>query len=82
MRTQSEDLNITSGSSLTPQFTKWSQWSRCEDCLQLRIKKCVDAKCKGSTIYEERPCNKKRCKRKVRQKEKFQVVQLKQVWKQ
>jgi hypothetical protein len=57
-------------------FTPWSQWSRCVDCLQRRMKKCVSPKCEDSRIYEEKPCGKKRCKRKARQKNQFRVVHL------
>lgn len=80
MRLRSESLNFTDSEISATPFTKWSQWSRCQDCFQLRIKQCVGVKCKDSKIYEERPCEKKRCKRKTRQKENFRIVQLKQVW--
>jgi hypothetical protein len=60
-------------------FTPWSQWSRCVDCLQRRMKKCVSPKCEDSRIYEEKPCGKKRCKRKARQKNQFRVVHLDEV---
>lgn len=62
-----EDLPQGNSSSyLLPLFTKWSPWSRCEDCLQRRMKKCISPKCKQSKMYEKRPCSKKRCKRKLR----------------
>lgn len=61
-------------------YSKWSQWSRCEHCYQVRLKECLVAKCKHSKVYEERPCDKKRCKRKARQKPKFNIVHLNQVW--
>lgn len=46
-----------------PLFSKWSPWSRCEDCKQRRMKKCISPKCKHSRLYEERPCPRPRCKR-------------------
>lgn len=74
-------LNITEDGdhNATASFTKWSAWTRCENCYQMRMKICLEAKCRNSRIYEERPCDKKRCKRKARQKAKFNVVHLYQV---
>ncbi|XP_072383641.1 plasminogen [Diabrotica undecimpunctata] len=60
----------------TQEYSDWSFWSRCSHCLQRRMKECISPACDGSRIYEERPCNKKRCKRKNKQKEKFQIVHL------
>lgn len=81
VRHQTEDLfNITQENTLrNTSYTKWSQWSRCENCYQVRMKECLVAKCKHSKIYEERRCDKKRCKRKARQKLKFNIVHLNQV---
>lgn len=72
--------NITQESTLrNSSYTKWSVWSRCENCYRVRMKECLVPKCKHSKIYEERPCDKKRCKRKGRQKPKFNIVHLNQV---
>ncbi|KAJ8935047.1 hypothetical protein NQ318_004508 [Aromia moschata] len=57
-------------------FTRWSSWSRCIDCFQRRMKTCISYKCHGSRMYEERPCDKRRCKRKSRQKSEFHIVHL------
>ncbi|XP_018318913.1 coagulation factor X [Agrilus planipennis] len=51
-----------------PLYSKWSSWSRCEKCIQRRIKDCISPKCSTSRIYEERVCKRKRCKRKSRHK--------------
>ncbi|KAF5273572.1 hypothetical protein FQR65_LT04570 [Abscondita terminalis] len=61
-----------------PLYTKWSHWSRCEDCLQRRMKKCISSKCKNSKMYEERPCPRPRCKRRRRGRfdDDFKVVHL------
>lgn len=75
-------LNITEdiiSSSRNSSYSKWSQWSRCEHCYQVRLKECLVAKCRHSKVYEERLCDKKRCKRKARQKPKFNIVHLNQV---
>ncbi|CAH2000051.1 unnamed protein product [Acanthoscelides obtectus] len=48
----------------------------CMNCFQRRMKLCISDSCQGSRMYEERPCRKKRCKRKSRQKESFHVVHL------
>uniref|UniRef100_A0A1Y1KKA9 limulus clotting factor C n=2 Tax=Photinus pyralis TaxID=7054 RepID=A0A1Y1KKA9_PHOPY len=58
--------NHAAGSPKNPLFTKWSPWSRCEDCLQRRMKKCISPKCKQSKLYEERPCPRRRCQRRRR----------------
>lgn len=75
-------LNITE-ENISPlrnsSYTKWSHWSRCENCYQVRMKECLVAKCKHSKTYEERPCDKKRCRRKARQKPKFNIVHIDQV---
>ncbi|XP_074040569.1 plasminogen isoform X1 [Leptinotarsa decemlineata] len=60
----------------TLDYTDWSSWTRCTDCIQRRTKHCISRHCFGSTMYEERPCNKKRCKRKAKQKDKFHIVHL------
>ncbi|XP_060517694.1 plasminogen-like [Cylas formicarius] len=57
-------------------YSDWSKWSRCHDCLQRRIKNCVNPSCHNSRLFEERECHKKRCKRKVRKKIEFHVVHL------
>lgn len=78
LRHQVNDLlNITEeGIRNSSSYTKWSQWSRCEHCYQVRMKECLVEKCKHSKVYEERPCDKKRCRRKARQKPKFNIVHL------
>ncbi|KAJ8975917.1 hypothetical protein NQ317_007760 [Molorchus minor] len=58
------------------EFTNWSTWSRCMDCIQRRMRLCISNKCQGSRIYEEKPCDKRRCKRKSRQKDEFHIVHL------
>ncbi|KAJ8958387.1 hypothetical protein NQ314_006409 [Rhamnusium bicolor] len=57
-------------------YTEWSPWSRCIDCFQRRMKECISYKCQGSRMYEERPCAKRRCKRKSKQKKEFHIVHL------
>ncbi|CAH1105846.1 unnamed protein product [Psylliodes chrysocephalus] len=69
-------LNHSKHKDSTPEYTDWSFWSRCSNCLQRRMKECINYSCRGSRIYEERSCNKKRCKRKSRQKDHFQIVHL------
>lgn len=63
----------------TEAYSGWSPWSRCQNCIQRRMKICTSETCGDSRIYEERPCNKKRCKRKNRNREKFHVVHLNKV---
>lgn len=46
-------------------YSNWSPWSRCEDCLQTRMKKCISPKCKYTRYLEEKSCSKKRCVRKT-----------------
>ncbi|CAG9814512.1 unnamed protein product [Phaedon cochleariae] len=57
-------------------FSEWTSWSRCQDCIQRRMKVCISIACYGSRMYEERPCQKKRCKRKRKMKETFNIVHL------
>ncbi|CAH2000048.1 unnamed protein product [Acanthoscelides obtectus] len=66
-------------SNKTEEYTDWTPWSRCMNCFQRRMKLCISDSCQGSRMYEERPCRKKRCKRKSRQKESFHVVHLNEV---
>ncbi|KAK5645620.1 hypothetical protein RI129_004084 [Pyrocoelia pectoralis] len=68
IRNEITNINQDERIGKNPLFTKWSPWSRCEDCLQRRMKKCISPKCKQSKMYEERPCPKKRCKRRRRGK--------------
>nr|CAH7721651.1 unnamed protein product [Callosobruchus chinensis] len=46
------------------------------NCFQRRMKMCISDSCQGSRMFEERPCRKKRCKRKSRHKESFHVVHI------
>lgn len=66
--------NVTSGS----RYSKWTKWSRCIDCLQRRMKSCIDPSCHNSRMYEERECHKKRCSRKRRKliSTEFNIVHL------
>lgn len=57
-------------------YSKWSAWSRCVNCYQRRMKKCLSLNCFDSRIYEERPCPKKRCRRKFRHQHKAHIIHL------
>lgn len=73
-------LNVTTElSKSTETYSEWSPWSRCQECIQRRMRICTNHTCGDSRIYEERPCKKKRCKRKARNKEKFHIVHLNEV---
>nr|XP_022909959.1 plasminogen [Onthophagus taurus] len=45
-------------------YWNWSPWTRCENCMQSRFKKCKNKSCDGKKIFEEKFCKKKRCTRK------------------
>lgn len=66
-------------STTTETYSNWSPWSRCQNCIHRRMKICTSDSCGDSRVYEERPCSKKRCKRKDRNKEKFHVVHFNKV---
>ncbi|CAH1130522.1 unnamed protein product [Ceutorhynchus assimilis] len=70
------NLDGNNKTSLDDQYTIWSKWSRCIDCLQRRIKTCISPSCHNSRMYEERECHKKRCRRKKKKKISFHVVHL------
>lgn len=56
------DLDVRNSTTLI--YSNWSPWSRCEDCLQTRMKKCISPKCRDNRYLEEKSCTKKRCVRK------------------
>ncbi|XP_050302769.1 acrosin [Anthonomus grandis grandis] len=61
----SQNLNYGANrTSADQRYTEWSEWSRCVDCLQRRIKSCISPNCHNSRLFEERECHKKRCRRK------------------
>lgn len=62
--------------NISGEYSDWTFWSRCTKCLQRRMKECLREGCEGHRIYEERPCDKKRCKRKFRQRDDFKIVHL------
>ncbi|XP_063917963.1 vitamin K-dependent protein C [Zophobas morio] len=71
-----EDTFPATSTNQTKLYTPWSPWTRCMDCVQRRVKTCVSPQCEDSRIYEEKPCGKKRCRRKARQKSQFNIVHL------
>ncbi|XP_017778876.1 PREDICTED: kallikrein-14 isoform X2 [Nicrophorus vespilloides] len=44
-------------------YSKWTKWSKCDNCWQNRVKTCISPKCRESRMTEERPCDRKRCLR-------------------
>ncbi|XP_066157891.1 uncharacterized protein [Euwallacea fornicatus] len=71
-----DTLHFTNMTHTPPSYSEWTKWSRCQDCLQRRMKICLNDHCE-SRMYEERECHKKRCKRKRRKTiSSFNVVHL------
>ncbi|CAG9864734.1 unnamed protein product [Phyllotreta striolata] len=76
-RSRNSSIDIHRSLDIQPKYTDWSFWSRCSDCIQRRMKECIDDRsCAGSRIYEEKPCQKARCRRKFKRKDDFQIVHL------
>lgn len=61
-------------------YQDWSTWSACKKCRKVRVKKCISQKCKDSILYEVRPCNIARCRRKNRTKKKINIIQVTQIY--